>query len=248
MPCWERGVSLAILFAVGDTASRLIVSIPAVARALREVARAEIASCTVCVAAPWQSTAFESAEIARLARPEVAFAAEVPVDCTVVALGEALVPASILRAAMGGMMANAAAVFPAEAVARNRISIAQADVLLRVQARAIIAATGKPGDGIVSRTINRPISQAITRILLKLGPIRPHQATFGTIAVSLAVAIALLFPRLPRSALGWAALSNGFDRRWRRRRDRPRNLSHHPLGATFDSLVDATTNLSFSHA
>jgi CDP-L-myo-inositol myo-inositolphosphotransferase len=133
-----------------------------------------------------------------------------------------------------------------EAATRARLSIAEADTLLRAQARAIIAATGKPGDGIVSRTINRPISQAMTRLLLQLGPVRPYQATFGTIAVSLAMAIALLFfPGYQGQLWGgllfqMASIVDGVDGEIARATFRTT-----PLGATFDSLVDATTNLSF---
>ena len=240
-------MSLAIVFASASTASRPIASVPAVARALREVALAQVESCTVCVPDPWSPTAFDREEIARLAPGlDITFARDLPADCAVVVTGEALVPAAVLRAALSGAVARSAAVFPVESAARARLPVAEADALLRAQARAIIAATGKPGDGIVSRTINRPISQSMTRLLLTLGPVRPYQATFGTMAVSLAMAAMLLFvPGYRGQLLGallfqMASIVDGVDGEIARATFRTT-----PVGATFDSLVDATTNLSF---
>ena len=240
-------MSLAIVFASASTASRPIASVPAVARALREVALAQVESCTVCVPDPWSPTAFDREEIARLAPGlDITFARDLPADCAVVVTGEALVPAAVLRAALAGAVARSAAVFPVESAARARLPVAEADALLRAQARAIIAATGKPGDGIVSRTINRPISQSMTRLLLTLGPVRPYQATFGTMAVSLAMAAMLLFvPGYRGQLLGallfqMASIVDGVDGEIARATFRTT-----PVGATFDSLVDATTNLSF---
>lgn len=228
-------------------ASRRVASIPAAARALREVALAQADSCTVCVSGPWVPSAFDSAEIARLAPGlQITFARDIPPDCTLVITGEALVPASALRAALAGTIVESAAVFPVESATRAGLSIAEADALLRAKARAIIAATGKAGDGIVSRTINRPISQSITRFLLNLGPVRPHHATLGTVMVSLAMAMALLFfPGYQGQIWGgllfqMASIVDGVDGEIARATFRAT-----PAGATFDSLVDATTNLSF---
>lgn len=239
--------SLAIVFASGDTASRPIASVPAIARAVREVALAGVDMCTVCVPAPWVPSAFDSAEIARLAPGlRVIFTRGIPAGSTLVVTGEALVPAAALRAALTGEITPHAGIFPIESATRARLSVAEADALLRAQARAVIAATGKPGDGLVSRLINRPVSQFITRLLLGLGPVRPYQATLGTVIVGLAMVIALLFFPGYQGQL-WGALlfqlasvTDGVDGEIARATFRAT-----PQGATFDSLVDAATNLSF---
>lgn len=240
-------MSVAIVFASAEMASRRVAAIPAVARALREVALSRVDSCTVCIPESWSPPAFDLQEIERLAPGlKVAFARDLPTGCTLVVTGEALVPAAILRGALAGTIAPGTGVYSVESAPRALLSVAAADALLRAQARAVIAATGKSGDGIVSRTINRPISQSITRLLLSLGPVRPYQATFGTMAVSIAMAATLLFfPGYHGQLWGgllfqMASVVDGVDGEIARATFRAT-----PMGATFDSLVDATTNLSF---
>lgn len=112
-------------------------------------------------------------------------------------------------------------------------------------ARAILYATRKPGDGLVSRMINRPISQAITRCLLAFDGIRPIHATCVTALIAIAMLAALLFDGekgLIAGALLFQAASvfDGVDGEISRATFRAT-----PAGARADALVDAATNLAF---
>ena len=112
-------------------------------------------------------------------------------------------------------------------------------------ARQVIKATAKPGDGIVSRHINRPISQACTSVLLQLFPrTRPVHATCGTAFLALAM-IAVLLTGTPGGLIGGALLFqaasifDGVDGEIARATYRAS-----PQGAALDSWVDALTNLA----
>ena len=113
-------------------------------------------------------------------------------------------------------------------------------------ARQIVAATGKPGDGIVSRWINRPISQAISRQLLRWKQIRPVHATAVTAVLAVAMVICLLTmtgrPGLVAGALLYQAASifDGVDGEIARATFRTSRA-----GAKLDSLVDAFANIGF---
>jgi CDP-L-myo-inositol myo-inositolphosphotransferase len=112
-------------------------------------------------------------------------------------------------------------------------------------ARRIVAATGKPGDGIVSRHINRPVSQAFSGLLLRWPGIRPIHATWATAAL----AIGMLFSLLLGGAAGLvagavlfqaASIADGVDGEIARATFRTS-----AQGAKLDSLVDAATNIGF---
>ena len=110
----------------------------------------------------------------------------------------------------------------------------------------ILKATAKPGDGIVSRTLNRPISRCISRVLLKLPQIRPGHATMGTALIAFAmVGTLLLYPSqiglVAGSALFQAAsIFDGVDGEIARA-----TFRSSARGAMLDSLVDAATNFGF---
>src|SRR5688572_22794492 len=77
--------------------------------------------------------------------------------------------------------------------ARYRLS---ADVLVPpppMTTMAVLRTTGKPSDGPVSRWLNRPVSRAISALLLTGFPgIRPIHATFGTALIAAAMFAVLL--------------------------------------------------------
>lgn len=115
----------------------------------------------------------------------------------------------------------------------------------RAESRAIVRATAKPGDGIISRWVNRPVSQAISSLLLRIPGIRPIHATLGTALLALAMFAALLLGT--RYGQVWGALLfqsasifDGVDGEIAR-------ATFHTSrgGAMLDSLVDAATNLGF---
>lgn len=110
----------------------------------------------------------------------------------------------------------------------------------------ILKATAKPGDGIVSRTFNRPISRFISWLLLKLPQIRPGHATLGTALIAFAMAGALLLYPSQGGLIAGAALFqaasifDGVDGEIARATFRTSMR-----GALLDSLVDAATNFGF---
>ncbi|MDB5723442.1 MAG: CDP-alcohol phosphatidyltransferase family protein [Novosphingobium sp.] len=110
----------------------------------------------------------------------------------------------------------------------------------------VLKSTAKPGDGIVSRTFNRPISRFISRRLLKIPLIRPSHATLGTALIALAM-MAVLLGRpselgliIGATLFQCASIFDGVDGEIARATFRTS-----PRGAMLDSLVDAVTNLGF---
>jgi phosphatidylglycerophosphate synthase len=109
----------------------------------------------------------------------------------------------------------------------------------------IIRTTGKPSDGLVSRRLNRPISQRITWLVLALDGIRPVHVTMVNAALALVMAAVLLFGGAPGLILGGilfqaASVLDGVDGEMARA-----TLRASPAGATLDSVVDIATNLLF---
>jgi len=111
---------------------------------------------------------------------------------------------------------------------------------------ATVRATGKPGDGLVSRSLNRPISQRITWLLLRLPGVRPVHVTIFNAILAL-VMVTMLF--VPGGALGLAvggilfhaaSVLDGVDGEMARATWRSS-----PAGATLDSAVDLATNFLF---
>lgn len=111
--------------------------------------------------------------------------------------------------------------------------------------RRILQQTGKPGDGVVSRWLNRPISRRISGLLLRVPAIRPIHATFGT-AFLAALMFAMLIEEgragLVLGALLFQAASifDGVDGEVARATFRTSRR-----GAAIDSAVDMATNLLF---
>lgn len=107
----------------------------------------------------------------------------------------------------------------------------------------ILRSTGKAGDGPVSRHLNRPVSRAISRLLLRLPFIRPHHATLFSAGVALLMLWALLSPGgLLIGALLFHAASilDGVDGEIARATFRSSRA-----GAILDSIVDVATTLIF---
>ena len=109
----------------------------------------------------------------------------------------------------------------------------------------IVRRTGKPGDGLVSRWLNRPISQRISWLLLHIPAIRPIHVTIFNALLALAmfplvaaggeaglIAGAILFQA--------ASVLDGVDGEMARATWRSS-----ASGATLDSVIDIATNLLF---
>jgi len=112
----------------------------------------------------------------------------------------------------------------------------------------IVRATGKPGDGLVSRWLNRPISQRITLVLLAIAGLRPVHVTLFNALLALAMIPILLLGGEPGLVVGGilfqaASILDGVDGEMARATFRTS-----AAGATMDSVVDIATNLIFVSA
>ncbi len=115
----------------------------------------------------------------------------------------------------------------------------------RPSAAAILKATGKPGDGPVSRWLNRPVSQRISRLLLTIPGIRPIHATAGTAILAILMFAALVAGGPAGLIAGGllfhaASVFDGVDGEIARA-----TFRSSAAGATIDTVVDIATNLLF---
>jgi phosphatidylglycerophosphate synthase len=112
----------------------------------------------------------------------------------------------------------------------------------------IVRATGKSGDGLVSRWLNRPISQRITWLVLGIPAARPGHVTLVNAALALLMIPLLVFGGEMGLLLGGilfhaSSVLDGVDGEMARATFRTS-----PSGATLDSVVDIATNLIFVSA
>lgn len=116
---------------------------------------------------------------------------------------------------------------------------------LTESAAQVLRATGKAGDGPVSRRLNRPVSRRLSALLLLVPGIRPIHATVGTALLALAMFVALAAggaAGLIAGALLYQAASifDGVDGEIARATVRSSRA-----GAVLDSAVDVATNFGF---
>lgn len=117
--------------------------------------------------------------------------------------------------------------------------------MLRHAGHVFLKATGKPQDGLVSRTLNRPISRAFTRQFLRFESARPLHATAGTAVLAILMLAAMLVWPTNGALVGAllfqaASIFDGVDGEMARATYRTSRA-----GAKLDSLIDAATNLAF---
>jgi CDP-L-myo-inositol myo-inositolphosphotransferase len=246
------GPDLAIItFAHPAHAERLVAGLPAVARTVREARLAGIRRCRIMVGPHWHPPAPVLVEIVRMAQDmDVTF--DGPVDeAAIVLAGHRQPAASAIAAARRAEARNHpdVRIMPAgtvsAAIVRVTFDGSHAAAQLDEAGRAILLATGKSADGIVSRNFNRPISRAISGQLLRLSWIRPAHATVGTALLAVLMFAALLSGGSGGLVLGAvlfqaASVFDGVDGEIARATFRTS-----PGGARADSLVDAATNLAF---
>ncbi len=263
-----KGTSLVtavvIRFGSSATAAGLVAGLPAAARAIREAALAGLDECWLEVGSGAPPTSSLREEIIRMAgmmrvhglEQRAARAGFAPASlrsggAALVITGEALVDAATIRAARAAGTSlnpalhfaeaghNAGAGFAMEAGAAGAAHYAAAG-------RAIVRATAKSTDGLVSRSLNRPVSQAISNVLLKIPGIRPIHATMGTAALAVLMFAVLVLMGSPAGLVAGAILFqaasvfDGVDGEIARATYRTTDR-----GAMIDSLIDAATNLSF---
>lgn len=128
-------------------------------------------------------------------------------------------------------------------------SAEQADVLdlerPAAAARKVLAATTKPSDGIVSRRLNRPLSQRLSAVLLHIDGIRPWHLTILTATMGLVMFVSFLQPGPGGLILGGilfhvASVLDGIDGEIARATHRSSER-----GSMLDTGVDMITNLLF---
>ncbi|THG39367.1 CDP-alcohol phosphatidyltransferase family protein [Sphingomonas olei] len=232
-----------IVFRSAAAAEYRVAGIPAAARAARGVAEAfagEDIRCIITAEGSWTPGAGCRAECRRLARGLHLVLGGSPAPGALRIDGEALV-AALADLAPGGDVAAAVQL----ALAPVTWGAEDPALALRHASRTIIAGTGKATDGIVSRYLNRRISQRITRTLLRCPGITPFHATLGTATLGLAMILSLLLGGHPGLILGAilfqaASIFDGVDGEMARATWRTSDR-----GAMLDSLVDALTNLAF---
>ncbi|WP_301090535.1 CDP-alcohol phosphatidyltransferase family protein [Sphingomonas sp.] len=232
-----------IVFRSAAAAEYRVAGIPAAARAARGVAEAfagEDIRCIITAEKSWTPGGACRAECRRLAPGRHLVLGGSPAPGALRVDGEALV-AALADLPPGGDVAAAVQ----SALAPVTWGAEDPALALRHASRTIIAGTGKATDGIVSRYLNRPISQRITRTLLRCPGITPFHATLGTATLGLAMILSLLLGGHPGLILGAilfqaASIFDGVDGEMARATWRTSDR-----GAMLDSLVDALTNLAF---
>jgi len=258
----NRGKSVSRIvftFQSRDSANTLVAGVPLVARICRDFSMQDGADNHACFLA-WPGAGLDGgsldadsvAEIDRLA-PDLALSfvdldtlADSPDDQLFVA--EYVLPFSPTGSSRAGRLAQ----HRGHAADLAEVRAAYDDMgetglrrQLKDVGRTIVRQTGKSGDGIVSRYINRPISTRISRSLLPFRWIRPTHATILTTLAGLAMAVCLFtgtYWGLMSGAVLFqiASILDGVDGELARA-----TFHSSARGAMLDSVTDAITNLTF---
>ena len=235
----EQGPRTAVVTFVGACqAERRVAGVAACARIVREAAQAGFAETWLVVPDGDSLNDAAMEDVRRLAAPmtveivdgERAMALEDRNDGGLVSLpGDRLIPAERLAAALArdGDWGGPGSI-------RLDDPGASAEILRR---------TAKASDGPVSRRLNRPVSQRISALLVRVPGIRPGHATAGTAFLAVAMFAALVgggAGGLVAGALLFQAASvfDGVDGEIARATFRSSRR-----GAVLDSAVDVATNL-----
>jgi phosphatidylglycerophosphate synthase len=219
----------AVHFAGAGEMDRLVAGLPAAARHVRALEQAGFAEAWLVCPEAFAPAPLTEIEVQRLrGAMEVHFAAAPATNPALVIPGCELHPAEDLRAAHSVGLNGSALMLDAPSASA-----------------ALLRNSGKDSDGIVSRWINRRISQQISALLLKLPAIRPIQATAGTAVLALAMFAALLFGGAKGAIAGGllfqaASIFDGVDGEIAR-------VTHRSsaAGAVIDSAVDMAANVLF---
>ncbi|MDR2857411.1 MAG: hypothetical protein LBV50_06150 [Novosphingobium sp.] len=242
-----------LVFSSVAAAGRLVAGLPAAGRGLYAVALAGAGHCLLAVPGGWVPDSRDAAELARLARdmPFTIVDTAALADHAQPALllqGERPIDAGHLRSVLAGEVPAGAGMIaapPRDWRQLPRLAPHEAAAMLDRTGAAIVAATAKPGDGIVSRLINRPISQAMSRLLLRFPAVRPAHATVAAAVLAAAMIVALVCGGVPGLIAGAvfyqsASIVDGVDGEIARA-----TFRSSAAGAMADSLVDAVTNIGF---
>lgn len=250
-------VRIVLNFAEAESAEFLVAGVPAAARAVREIAIAAqghggVTRCAIVAGADWTPSPWCRHELDRLGAGLItttdAKLPVLPTDDALQIVGDKLVLAEDIVAALEGAGPLAEGIYPSTTdlnVIRSDETVTNRLARLRSAGREIVRRTGKVGDGPVSRWLNRPISQAISRLLLRYPGMTPFAATCGTVAIATAMAFCLLLGG--EAGVIWggllfhaASMFDGVDGEIARA-----TFQSSAAGARLDSLTDAATNIAF---
>jgi 1L-myo-inositol 1-phosphate cytidylyltransferase / CDP-L-myo-inositol myo-inositolphosphotransferase len=212
---------IGVRFASADEAGRRVAGVAAAARIVREMADARVAE--VWLAMPPDEALDEAAQadLVRLSGTTTVRFGEPPHNAAWLP-GDRLVPAAALGSYLSGSVA----------------------VAQPLDAAAILRATAKPSDGLVSRWINRPLSRRLSAVLLRMPGLRPNHLTIGTGLLALAM-LAVMLTGEPWGLIAGgllfhaASVFDGVDGEVARATFRTSRK-----GAALDSVVDVATNLA----
>ncbi len=233
-----------LLFSSNMHANRLVAGVPAAVRAALALCQSEefASSDAMIVAVPggWEATPWARSEFARLL-PDVRIAIGDPYQGILPEDSPVLDAISVLSG-VPVILTNREAV--QQWLGEQEHESAQIAKLSAVSS-GIVKATGKPSDGLVSRTLNRPISRAISQVLLKFPGITPIHATGLAAFTAILMAVCLLFGGangLIAGALLFHAASviDGVDGEIARA-----TMRSSEFGAKLDTITDGITNLAF---
>lgn len=242
-PAARKPEQALIAFPDAAAAEALIAGLPAAARVVREAAQAGLRECWLDAGPGWSPSTRLRSEVKRLGGAMLVHwpdgdAPPAAKHSLLLVRGETLPTAWSIAGATIRPRSVDGTESKHDDAATIRRRYARAG-------RAILAATAKPTDGIVSRHLNRPMSQAISGALLRIPGFRPFHATAGTAVLAALMFAALTLygaPGLLAGALLFQAASmfDGVDGEAARSTFRSSDV-----GAMFDSLIDALTNLLF---
>ena len=211
-------------------AARRIAGVSAVGRIVRELAEAGFAAVWIDIADRASIGARAIEDVRRLAGPMAVHFAASPDETGVAAMpSNRLIPAETIAAYLAGEN-------------DHRTSI---DLTARGATAEILRRTGKATDGPISRWINRPVSRALSAMLLTIPGFRPVHATVGTAVLALAMFGALVVGGdwgLIAGAVLFQAASvfDGVDGEVARA-----TFRSSPAGAALDRTVDMATTFLF---
>jgi CDP-L-myo-inositol myo-inositolphosphotransferase len=220
----------AIEFRGAGDAERRIAGVAAAARVVRELAEAGYAQAWLQLPSGEALDPTATADIDRLSGRMQVVVGDPPTGLEVHSLpGDRLIPAPAIPAFLAGDPFATDSVVPLD----------------RYGAVLILCRTGKDGDGPVSRWLNRPVSRAISGVLLRFSAVRPGHATVVTALLAVVMFGSLLgggHAGLIAGGLLFQAASivDGVDGEIARATFRTTRV-----GAALDTAIDAATNWLF---
>ncbi|MEO1222192.1 MAG: CDP-alcohol phosphatidyltransferase family protein [Pseudomonadota bacterium] len=233
-----------LLFSSNAHANRLVAGIPAAVRGAVLLHRNDdfAGSDAIIVSAPggWKATDWARDEWKRLL-PNVPVASSDPHKEEYPAGTPVMDAVSVLSGEPVVLANREAVVHWLDEGAQPRDELARLSAI----GSDIVKATGKPTDGVVSRYLNRPISQWLSKLLLKIPGVTPFHATGLAAFTAVLMAACLLFGGANGLIAGAilfhaASVIDGVDGEIARATRRSSKF-----GAKLDTITDGITNLAF---